>query len=171
MTTIENKREYVASRRDIERATAKVTQAPKHQQFQGGEVGERISFDSQPLVEGEGKKAPIDGQGTISGTALTRKQRDGGARGRLPSRYPTSRSAGATVTISAISRGSRPSIEKFGLLYPVVVTSDSKLIAGECCLAAFKLLGREPNPRHDDRPRQAAARRIRREHRTQGFHG
>jgi hypothetical protein len=45
-----------------------------------GEVGERISFDSEALVEGEGKKSPIDGQGTISGAALTRKQRDGGAR-------------------------------------------------------------------------------------------
>jgi hypothetical protein len=45
-----------------------------------GEVGERISFDSQAIVESEGKKAPIDGQGTISGAALTRKQRDGGAR-------------------------------------------------------------------------------------------
>jgi hypothetical protein len=44
-----------------------------------GEVGERISFDSRALAEGEGKKAPIDGQGTISGAALTRKQRDGGA--------------------------------------------------------------------------------------------
>jgi hypothetical protein len=45
-----------------------------------GAQGERISFDSQALAEGEGKKAPIDGQGTISGAALTRKQRDRGAR-------------------------------------------------------------------------------------------
>jgi hypothetical protein len=39
--------------------------------------------------------------------------------------------------------GLAASIEKIGLLYPVVVMSDSKLIAGERCLAAFKLLGRD----------------------------
>jgi hypothetical protein len=43
-----------------------------------GAQGLELSFDSQALVEGEGKKAPIEGQGTISGAALTRKQRDGG---------------------------------------------------------------------------------------------
>jgi hypothetical protein len=40
--------------------------------------------------------------------------------------------------------GLAASIEKIGLLYPVVATSDSTLIAGERCLAAFfKLLGRD----------------------------
>jgi hypothetical protein len=39
----------------------------------------RPSLFSNPLAEGAGENAPIDGIGTISGAALTGKGGDGGA--------------------------------------------------------------------------------------------
>ena len=60
-------------------------------------------------------------------------------------------------------------IEELGLMHPIVIRPDGRLIAGERRLEAYKLLGRDRDPGDGRRPRGDRARRAGRERRPQGL--